>query len=1081
MAPVAIEQSTGEGSTKRLKTLSPRKKVGTIRRQKLFQPFRALGLITDHVPFVLSIRHGGKDASRPDVNIIACIGTSWTMWDADRMTLLFVGESLPSEIHSLCVVGGTGGKDNIFATSGNRVYRFQRGRLIDEFLTKEEAGLEEQEKGKLQHLITVGDSMLSLSSLGSSLYVWSISRKSLLRRIDLDRPLVDSDEHFSATSVLHPSTYIDKVLLGSSTGHLQLWNFRTTTLLHTFSRQSLLSYMGLQETSLEPDESLAVIDLVQTPAIDVIAVAFASGHILLLDIRYDEPVMCAHISRGTSGTSNILSRGCMTFRTDGMAHTMAVGTRLGDIILFDLQATPADSTNKKARPAQLAHTIRSAHSSSISSVQFVQGQPLLVSSGSDNAIKQWFFEVSTVTSGGALGGDTSVGPTTVPRLLKSREGHSAPPRLIRFIGDDGKTIISTGGEDRSVRAISIVRDSRSAELSQGSLQKKSTQMARPLISLKLRPTTSLSHSSTRSRDWDDLMTTHAGSSYAETWSTRNQVKGRHQLAATASEKVNHPGEAVTTCLSACGNFAMVGNSLGYIEMYNVQSGRYRRRYDTRPEIVEKVQRKRKGGVMEWREEKRRGKGNTITGIVSDLINRTIVASTMEGSLYFFDFHTGEVSHQVDTKVGISSMLLDRSTNLAAIIQDDLTIKLYDVETYKMVRVFGGFAARILDATFSPNGKWLVVSSLDGYIRTFDIPTARLVDFFKTHQVATSVSFSPIGDFLATTHVASKGIYLWANRNQYLNLALNGIDEDEVMQQDSQVEEALPTLRGVNIDELDEEDNRLKELDVGEGEYQRTYTSKPQLFIEYGQGSEGVGLITLSTMPRSRWMTLLNLDVIRARNQPKEAPKKPERAPFFLPIGAGAIPDSAIKNTGFMTADDEMDQDDDNQADDSRRLQTLSSVGLDLESDFARRLRLALDEDELNSLFLYLHSLSPPALDAEIRSLLRVVDVTAFLQCMTKRLQQHLDYDAIQAMVSVALKIHSNLIIENGIKVVEGQQAVDDSQMDEGVDEGQSFEGRELGQAVRELMIEQYKEGNRVLELLQYCIGSLAFVRDLPLT
>lgn len=467
MTPVAIEQSSGETSTKRLRPNLTVQKRKTSRRQKLFQPFRALGLITDHVPFVLSIRHGGKDANRPDVNLIACIGTSWTMWDADRMTLLFVGEPLSQEIQALCVVGGTGGKDSIFATSGNKIYRFQRGRLVDVYSTKDADSMDEEEIDTLKDLITIGDSMLSLSSSGSSLYVWSISRKSLSRRIDLKRPLVDFKDHFSAISFLHPSTYIDKILIGSSTGHLQLYNFRTSTLLYTFSRQSLLSYMGMSESFLESDESMAIVDLVQTPAIDVVAVAFASGHILLLDIRYDEPILCAHISRENAGGNSILAKGCVTFRTDGLAHTMAVGTRLGDIILFDLQAGQGGSICKKAKPAVLAHSMRSAHDASISSVQFVQGQPLLISSGTDNAIKQWFFEVNGVTEGGILGGETSIGPTTVPRLLKSREGHSAPPRLIRFVGEDGKTILSTGGEDRSIRAMSVVRDSRSAELSQG--------------------------------------------------------------------------------------------------------------------------------------------------------------------------------------------------------------------------------------------------------------------------------------------------------------------------------------------------------------------------------------------------------------------------------------------------------------------------------------------------------------------------------------------------------------------------------------------------------------------------------------
>lgn len=42
------------------------------------------------------------------------------------------------------------------------------------------------------------------------------------------------------------------------------------------------------------------------------------------------------------------------------------------------------------------------------------------------------------------------------------------------------------------------------------------------------------------------------------------------------------------------------------------------------------------------------------------------------------------------------------------------------------------------------------------------------------------------------------------------------------------------------------------------------------------------MMTLSLVPKSQWKTLLHLDLIKERNKPKEAPKLPEKAPFFLP-------------------------------------------------------------------------------------------------------------------------------------------------------------------------------------------------------
>ncbi|CAI5466272.1 unnamed protein product [Closterium sp. Yama58-4] len=43
-----------------------------------------------------------------------------------------------------------------------------------------------------------------------------------------------------------------------------------------------------------------------------------------------------------------------------------------------------------------------------------------------------------------------------------------------------------------------------------------------------------------------------------------------------------------------------------------------------------------------------------------------------------------------------------------------------------------------------------------------------------------------------------------------------------------------------------------------------------------------GLISRAMLPRSQWVNLVMLDVIKERNRPIQPPKKPEQAPFFLP-------------------------------------------------------------------------------------------------------------------------------------------------------------------------------------------------------
>jgi U3 small nucleolar RNA-associated protein 21 len=53
------------------------------------------------------------------------------------------------------------------------------------------------------------------------------------------------------------------------------------------------------------------------------------------------------------------------------------------------------------------------------------------------------------------------------------------------------------------------------------------------------------------------------------------------------------------------------------------------------------------------------------------------------------------------------------------------------------------------------------------------------------------------------------------------------------------------------------------------------------------------MMTLSLVPKSRWQTLLHIDLIKARNKPREPPKAPEKAPFFLPSVGGSTSSALV--------------------------------------------------------------------------------------------------------------------------------------------------------------------------------------------
>ena len=78
----------------------------------------------------------------------------------------------------------------------------------------------------------------------------------------------------------------------------------------------------------------------------------------------------------------------------------------------------------------------------------------------------------------------------------------------------------------------------------------------------------------------------------------------------------------------------------------------------------------------------------------------------------------------------------------------------------------------------------------------------MVDIFRCESIATSLSFSPNGDFLATAHVDNVGIFLWANRMQFTTVSLRSITEEDA------IRVALPTSTT-----LEEESGEGKENEV----------------------------------------------------------------------------------------------------------------------------------------------------------------------------------------------------------------------------------------------------------------------------
>jgi hypothetical protein len=102
-----------------------------------------------------------------------------------------------------------------------------------------------------------------------------------------------------------------------------------------------------------------------------------------------------------------------------------------------------------------------------------------------------------------------------------------------------------------------------------------------------------------------------------------------------------------------------------------------------------------------------------------------------------------------------------------------------------------------------------------------------------------------------------------------------------------------------------------------------------------------------------------------------------------------------------------------------------------------------------SFFAYVKTLSPAALDLELRSLVTLDQLRLFLGALVGRLSSRRDFEAVQTLQNVFLRMHGETIIAN----------------------------EELRSSLETLNQTQRNESEKVLELLASSLGTLGFVRD----
>ncbi|KAJ6233135.1 wd repeat-containing protein [Anaeramoeba flamelloides] len=885
-------------------------------------------------------------------SITTSVGKCFQVYNGQNLRLESVSPLHPSEI-----LGFTRFGRNTFVVCSKSLYIWHQNRLIETINDFD---------GTITHLQNFGKFLLTATS-NSTITLSSFKN-------DKFKKIVEFTLGYRITAILHPRKYKNKILIANENGELELWNIRTKKLVYKFKGWS-------SEVSC----------LVQSTEDDIVGIGLVDGRIFLHNLKFDRTVRQFSQEEGKVTS--------LSFRTDGV-DMIASGTINGRVILWDL------NENK------LFKILKRAHKGPISKVEFLRGKPIMITSGSDNALKVWVFDQLDGTS----------------RLLRERRGHSNFPHKIKYYKNS--QVILSGGQDHSLRMFSTILDRQSKEISQGQIEKKAKLLDKTEDMLKLPVITDFDANSTREMNWSNVITCHRGSPYARIWGTENAIIDKKQLK-------SQDGSIITAVsLSKCGNFAIIGTQSGKLEKFNIQSAL------NRGEFGEKSPKSRHR--------------KQITGIFTDILNSKTVSVSHDGKIKIWDFDKLTLLKEIDTKSKILKLTNHFESNLFAIVTSALKINVYDLDTLKMVRQFSGHKNAITDLVFSNDSHWILTSSLDSTIKIFDLPSSKMIDWIKFEKPVVSMAFSPNGDFLATTHSESLGIYLWANKKYFSSILVSKPPKKPLLIE-------LPNMSSETDSNVNEEENENKDQDekdfekkkdkpqnrkknnlkiVGR-EWKQKYIKlddikiinnndnnkqsmekiKDGLMEEINQENNkelvaeqlSEELITLSKVPRKNWKNLQKLDIIKERNKPKDAPKKPKLAPFFL---------GTIRNEGkdVFNLDPVVQNDDEKETNTSKVSNTFSkSIDFnDLESELVKVIKKCENDenkDEIDYLQVvkYLSKQKTSDIDLEFRSLnvfKNYDELKLVLRFFKSELSNNRNFELIQSYLDLFLRIYIDQIIED---------------------------------------------------------------------
>lgn len=730
----------------------------------------------------------------------------------------------------------------------------------------------------------------------------------------------------------HVPTYLNKTLVVFQNGY-QIINLRTVKLVHE----------NLLNKKIKCFNTL--------PILDQLLVSFEDNTIEIINIKKDTVTKKLNLKL-TGNITNMIN-------PPDYNNLLLISLDNGSIVIYDLALK------------RIQQELVNQHDSIIN-MYYLSTKNGFITQGNDNCIKIFIFENSNIVVTNETHDNTDT--TVKARLYKSLQGHKQPPSIAKFKDDEGHFIVSSSID--SHWEFSTRKITQSTKFSNKNNKVKipgilTDQSLGPVKSMALKNGSKWENNMLLCYENSEIVTIHD----SKTHIMKTYLKFDQNISYVH--------------ISECGNFGLFGKTNGEIEVFNLQSMIFKKRFK---------------GLHKME----------IVGTCLDNMNQYLYSCSYDGVIGKWDYY----GNKLQTK-----LLLDEDVNIlkfefcfvndliAVVTDDDFKVLIIDSNSMKVIRSLEGHFNNINHLKFFNNGKYLLTSSLDSTIRCWDISTGFCIDGFiiDNSELITSFDISENDQFLITTHLNLNGICLWLNKSIFnISNDANSI----ISLRDLAYEEFVR----INLPNGTQDNNRynenvLKQRKENDSDFiiNRYYETKKQIdpsLITLSNGSTG-----LMNMKK-----LINIETIRKRSKPSEQVEKPNerQESFFIQLKKDL--DADVKEReGKSNAGANDDEEEENSESTTKKNSLIdeneSTIAPKLK-EYNTKFEKLLKSNESGPFLEHLLSLSISQLNIDIQLMSNPVHIKKLLVHLCAGLESNKNFEIWNGLVNVIFKYHYDIINKN---------------------------------------------------------------------